>query len=42
MAKHTMDELKQWQALPLSIKLRMTQQRIRMWVNENGNMNIKL
>lgn len=34
--KHTKDELRQWQALPLSIKLRMTQQRIRDWVNEFG------
>lgn len=34
--KHTMDELRQWQALPLSIKLRMTQERIRMWVREFG------
>lgn len=36
MAKHTLDELKQWQALPLSIKLLMTKERIRAWVNEYG------
>ena len=34
--KHTMDELKQWQALPLSIKILMTRERIRNWVNEFG------
>ena len=36
MAKHELWELKQMQALPLSIKLRMTQQRIRDWINEFG------
>ena len=36
MAKHELWELKQKQALPLSIKLLMTQQRIRAWVNEFG------
>ncbi len=36
MGKHTLDELHQWQALPLSIKIRMTQERIRAWVNEYG------
>ena len=36
MAIHTLDELKQRQALPLEIKLRMTQQRIREWVSEFG------
>ena len=35
--KHTIQELYQWQALPLSIKIRMTQQRIRDWVNEYGD-----
>lgn len=34
--KHTREELKQWQALPLSIKLLMTQDRIRQWVKEYG------
>ncbi len=42
MSKHTLDELRQWQALPLSIKVRMTETRIRGWVNEYGNLNIKL
>lgn len=36
MAKHEMWELRQMQTLPLDIKLRMTQQRIRDWVNEFG------
>lgn len=34
--KHTMEELKQWQSLPLSIKILMTRERIRNWVNEFG------
>lgn len=36
MAKHTREELYQWQALPLSVKISMTKQRIRDWVNEFG------
>lgn len=36
MAKHELWALRQMQALPLSIKLRMTQQRIRDWVGEFG------
>ena len=36
MAKHTIEELQQWQALPLSIKILMTKERIRAWVNEYG------
>jgi len=36
MALHTIDDLKQRQSLPLDIKVRMTQQRIREWVNEFG------
>ena len=36
MGKHTIDELRQWQALPLSIKIRMSMERIRMWVREYG------
>lgn len=36
MAKHTIEELYQWQALPLSIKVLMTKERIRNWVNEYG------
>ena len=33
---HTIDELKEKQALPLSLKIRMTQERIRSWVREFG------
>lgn len=36
MAQHTLHDLKQMQALPISIKLRMTEQRIRDWVYEYG------
>lgn len=36
MSRHTIDELRQWQALPLSIKVRMTQTRIRGWIDEYG------
>ena len=38
--KHTMDELRQWQALPLSVKIRMSQERIRMWVREYGESGV--
>ena len=34
--RHTLQELQQWQALPLNLKIRMTQQRIRDWVNYYG------
>lgn len=34
--KHTSEELRQWQALPLSIKVEMTKARIRAWVKEYG------
>lgn len=34
--RHTLQELYQWQALPLSIKVSMTRDRIRGWVNEYG------
>lgn len=33
---HSMDDLRMMQALPLDIKVRMTEQRIRQWVNEFG------
>ena len=36
MNKHSVEELKQWQALPLNIKVRMTQSRIRGWVDYYG------
>ena len=32
--RHTAEELKQWQALPLEVKVGMTMTRIRQWVNE--------
>ena len=34
MALHTIQDLKMRQALPLDIKVSMTQQRIREWINE--------
>lgn len=34
--KHTLSELQTLQALPLSLKVKKTQQRIREWVNEYG------
>ena len=36
MAKHTLQELKQWQSLPLSVKVLMTRERIRAWVKQYG------
>ena len=36
MSKHTISELHQWQALPLSVKIRMTKERVRNWINEFG------
>lgn len=36
MAQHELWELQQMQALPLSLKIRLTQERIRQWVNEFG------
>ena len=36
MAKREMWELQQMQALPLSLKIRLTQQRLREWVNAFG------
>lgn len=38
--KHTREELRQWQALPLIIKVRMTEERIRMWVREYGESGV--
>lgn len=37
-----MQELYQWQALPLNIKVRMTAERIRNWVNEFGEDGVYL
>lgn len=42
MAKHTKQELHQWQALPLEIKILMTAERIRNWVNEFGEEGVYL
>ena len=42
MAKHTMQELYQWQALPLNIKVGMTAERVRNWVNEFGEDGVYL
>lgn len=36
MKKHTLDDLRQWQALPLGVKVGMTCSRIRAWVNQYG------
>lgn len=36
MGQHTIQELQQWQALPLNVKVLMTKRRIRDWVNEYG------
>lgn len=36
MAKHTMQELKMRQKLPLEVKILMTKQRIREWIDEFG------
>ena len=36
MSERTLDDLKQKQALPLSLKVRLTMDRIRQWVNEFG------
>lgn len=35
-SKHTRQELQQWQGLPLNVKVLMTKQRIRDWVNYYG------
>ena len=36
MSKHTIQELQQYQALPLNVKVMMTKDRIRGWVREFG------
>ena len=36
MGRHTIEELYQWQALPLGVKVRMTKARIRDWVETWG------
>lgn len=37
---HSLDDLKQYQALPLSVKTLMSKNRIRKWVNEYGEDNV--
>lgn len=36
MSKHTISDLHQMQAMPLKIKVRMTEERLRQWVDEYG------
>lgn len=36
MSKHTLHDLQELQALPLYLKIRLTKQRIREWVNRYG------
>lgn len=40
--KHTMEELKQMQRLPLAAKVSMTQTRVREWVREYGESGVSL
>lgn len=40
MAKHTTQDLMQLQALPLSIKIRMTQNRLREWIGHYGTTGV--
>jgi 3'-phosphoadenosine 5'-phosphosulfate sulfotransferase (PAPS reductase)/FAD synthetase len=42
MAKHTIQELYQWQVLPLNIKVLMTAERVRNWANEFGEDGVYL
>lgn len=37
---HTLSDLEQYQALPLSVKILMSKNRIRKWVNEYGANNV--
>lgn len=37
---HSLDDLRQYQALPLSVKILMSKNRIRKWVNEYGEDNV--
>ena len=40
MGEHTLEDLQQFQALPLNLKIRLTQTRIRTWVNEFGSEGV--
>ena len=37
---HTLSDLEQYQALPLKVKILMSKNRIRKWVNEYGASNV--
>ena len=37
---HTLSDLEQYQALPLKVKILMSKNRIRKWVNEYGTENV--
>ena len=37
---HTLSDLEQYQALPLKVKILMSKNRIRKWVNEYGTNNV--
>jgi 3'-phosphoadenosine 5'-phosphosulfate sulfotransferase (PAPS reductase)/FAD synthetase len=37
---HSLDDLRQYQALPLSVKILMSKNRIRKWVNEYGEDDV--
>ena len=39
-SRHSIDELRQMQAAPLNVKIRMTEERIRAWVNEYGENGV--
>lgn len=40
MAKHTREELTLWQSLPLEVKIRMTEERIKGWINHFGQEGV--
>ena len=40
MNRHTIEELQQLQALPLDIKVALTQQRVREWINHFGTSGV--
>ena len=42
MNAHTLDDLRELQALPLDLKISLTKSRIRAWVNEFGESGVYL
>ena len=42
MNRHTIQELQELQALPLELKVRLTQQRIREWINHFGESGVSV